>query len=85
MQKLVQIQNLMAAITHSPSPNLLLTMSDAVEQLPVNDFNPRIAREDIGPNLRKRGRIGDTEKREVQKDLTERWPLFVVGWMNIHD
>lgn len=88
-QELLQIQNLMAAITHSPAPSpnssLLLTMLDAVQQLPVNDFWPRIAQEDIGPNLRKTGRIGDKENREVQKDLLVRWPLFVVAWINIHD
>ncbi len=88
-QELLQIQNLMAAITHSPAPSpnssLLLTMLDAVQQLQVNDFWPGIAQEDIGPNLRKTGRIGGKEKREVQKDLLVRWPLFVAGWINIHD
>lgn len=56
-----------------------------MQQLPVNDFQPRIALEDIGPKLRKGGRIGDREKREVQKELLVRWPLFVVGWINLHD
>lgn len=86
-QELLQIQNLMAAITHSPAPSpnssLLLTMLDAVQQLPVNDFRPRTAQEDIGPNLRKTER--NKEKREVQKELLVRWPLFVLGWINIHD
>lgn len=58
----------MAALTHSPalspSSSLRLTMADAVRQLPVNDFEPRIAWEDIGANLGRRGRIGDrNEKR----------------------
>lgn len=76
-----------AAITHRPAPSpnssLLLTALDAVQQLPVNDFWPRIAQEDIGPNIRKR--LGDRENREVQKDLLVRWPLFVVAWINTHD
>lgn len=63
----------MAAITHSPArspkPSLLLTMLNAEKQPPVNDFQPRIAQEDIGPKLRKGWRIGDKEKREVQKDI----------------
>lgn len=82
----------MAAITHSPvqspSPSLLLTMVDAVQLLPLNDFQPRVAQEDreaIGLNPREGGRSGDREKREVQKELLVRWPLFVVGWINLHD
>lgn len=77
MQELLQIQNLMAAITHnpvvSPSPSLLLTMVDAVHRLPVNDFQLRIAQEDIGANLRK------------ERELLVRWPLFVLGWIKLHD
>lgn len=68
-----------------PIPALLLTMVDVEQRLPENNSQPRIALEDVETDLRSRGTTGEREKAEVQMDLLVRWPLFVVGRINLHD
>ncbi|KAK2824069.1 hypothetical protein Q5P01_021244 [Channa striata] len=74
----------MTVITYShppPNPSLLLTIVNAVQQLPVNDFQPRTEDCSRGcwPNLRKRGRTGDREKGEVREEAASRFCILAMA------
>lgn len=75
--------NLVAALTHNPvqSPNssLLLTTADAVQRLPLNDFQPGLLERILDQTLEGEGELVTGIKRAAQKDLLVRWPLWLDG------